>query len=262
MKTPVKIGLGIAGLVGLSLLFFSFKPKDDRPDYIDESGGFSASNDQFDKLVDIANKSKSDLFENVSGAKLAQMRKAFTANLTAKEANALITLVGRSESTWKASDKINFVALLKKLQGTPVAPKPTITTNIPTHDTPELHAPTSSGASYNPETDSDYLAKMLLISKWYDHIVKVNKARFIPRIIPSKNKLAKQFLPWSLTDLTTWTNLVYKGAKDRDVKDQSIMDKLYKKYPKSFVGNNKIYSDFAGGNSTPVYLSNKTNWNF
>lgn len=267
MKTGAKVLLTLASLGGLALLFFSFKPKnkdeeDDRPTIIDEAGGISASNGQFDRLVDIAKAKGSTLFSTATGAKLEQMRKAFTNNLTSKDAGDLISLLNTKEGNWKASDKINYGSIIKKWQGTP---KPSGTSPSGSGVTPILNnttPPPTTNTGYNPETDADYDAKMPVIAKWYDHIVKTNKARVIPRVIPSKNKLGNQFLPWALADLKIWTDLVYKGEDNRDVKDQSIMDKLYKKYPKSFVGNNKIYNNFSGENNIPVMLSNKTNWFF
>jgi hypothetical protein len=252
MKTGYKILLGLGGAVSLALLFSSFKSdkKSTTSTAPSSSPNGKASNDQFDSLVETAKDKGSDMFEGATGSELTRMRSTFTSNLSESEAETILTLINRKESDWKASDKINFDAIMKKWRGTVTSstPKPVLTNTPPTASAP-------SKVAYSPETDKDYDAKMPILTKWYDHMKEENKKRIIPRVAPSKNKFMEQFLPWALNDLTTYVALVYKGDKGRDTKDLSIMKKLKTKYIKSFRGSDVLYTNFAGSNVVLQNLS-------
>jgi hypothetical protein len=204
------------------------------------------------------------MFQGLSTDQLNKLRSAWMSNLSMAEGDILIGLLGKDESTWKASDKINFDYYMKKWKPTVAKPivTPSVSTTAPkppvTAPAPTTTSTSSSTGKYDPTKDVNYDEKVGILSKWYDYVVATNKKRIIPRYVPSKNSFEGRFLPWTVNDLNAYTGLVYMGEKNRGVRENDIMKDLKKKYPASFSGNDTIYS-FTG---SPVMLSNKTNWRF
>ncbi len=69
--------------------------------------------EQFDRFVKTANESGADMFEGLSPLQLEEQFKLFK-KITKKEAERLIDLIGKKESNWTASEKIEFSNIFLK----------------------------------------------------------------------------------------------------------------------------------------------------
>jgi len=70
--------------------------------------------EQFDRFVKTANESGADMFEGLSPLQLEEQFKLFK-KITKKEAERLIDLIGKKESNWTASEKIQFANIYSKM---------------------------------------------------------------------------------------------------------------------------------------------------
>ncbi len=260
MKTGIKLIIGGVTLVGGYLLFSSFKSSSKTNKTTNNSSApntvSKATASQFDDMVSLANSKKSDLFTGLSTEQLAGLRSDWMKHLSRQEADILLSLLAKDESTWKASDKINFDYYMNKWRLHPTATpvKNPSTSNTPPK--PAVVSPTDTNSSgiYDPTRDSNYQEKVDILSKWYDYIVATNKKRTIPKYVPSKNKFEAKFLPWTVNDLNAYTGLVYMGKENRGVRENDIMDNIKQKYPESFKGFSAIYNF----NGNPIQLANKS----
>lgn len=125
-KKQIFIGLGILALAGIGIGIYLNKKKKattSAPATTTTQAQAStnipgnATNDQFNKLVEIANKVGSDWFKGVPSEKMKDMLGKWKANLTKSDAEVLITTIGKKEKDWTATEKINFSVLFAKWTG-------------------------------------------------------------------------------------------------------------------------------------------------
>ncbi len=260
METSTKVFIGIGSLLAIGFLtkdsWMKAKASPDSGNntlYPSANIGLgNATDSQFDTLVALAQSKGSTNFTNASAEQLINMRKTFTSNLTSAEAQELMVLVEKSNTNWVPSEKIRYSELLKKWTGAPIPSIPNVVAK------PILQvAPTKvidSSEPYNILKDADYSKKTDILSKWYDYIKDDNKKRFIKRIIPQKNDFVLKFLPMKLDDLKQYSDLIMKGEKNRDTREEFILENIRAKYPVAFKGRIVLYS--FDGNADNLQLSN------
>lgn len=244
MNTSTKIIIAVASALGLTAIIIaissSAKAKSTKPDGTNNAKDIlskgAAISDQFDEIYQIAQKVGSDMFTNSNPTQLERTRSAFESNLTYNDANNLILLLNKPSSTWSASEKIMFDTLTKKWKG-PDAPKVVVPNKV--------IPPTAKSVPYDILTDKDFDEKISVLSSWRNALLEKQKkgiSGLFQKNIPNENAFNKKFLPISLADIKQYVSLQIKDAKDRDIKGDTIMANIRKKYPTIFNGITKIYS--------------------
>ena len=243
MNTSTKIIIGVASAIGLTAIIIAIssaaKAKSSKPDGTNNAkeilSNGSAIPDQFDEIYRMSQTVGSNLFTNMNGTQLANASSTFEKNLTYKEATSLISLLNKPSGSWSASEKILFDSLTKKWKG-PDAPKVV----VPNKVIPEALKP---AYHYDILTDKDFDAKIPVLSSWRNALLEKQKnglAGLFQKNIPDVNAFNKKFLPIALADIKQYVSLQTKEG--RDIKEETIMSSIRKKYPTVFSGVTKIYS--------------------
>lgn len=261
MKPLTGVLIGVGALAGIGLLIAKFGVKStpittglNQGDLVNpnepSASSSIATSDQFDKIVDLGKAANSAFFTSATPQQLLNMRNTFSSKFTYDEANDIIRLISKPQSTWKASDTINYAIYMQKWKDAATASKPT----APTTDVNKaMPSPTTT---YDVLTDTDYNSKTPILDNWYSTEQAKNKKRIFPRRLLSKNDFNSKFLPIGLGDLKQYTSLVLKPENDRDVKDVTNIKNIRAKYPTIFTSRVVRLYSFNGDKSATTDLTN------
>jgi len=117
MNKKIYIGLGILAAIGIGFGIYAYKKKKSATTTSVKEIPGNATPDQFNKLVETANKGGSDWFQGATPEKLKEFLTKWTANLTKSDGEVLITTIGKKEKDWTPTEKIKFTELFTKWTG-------------------------------------------------------------------------------------------------------------------------------------------------
>jgi hypothetical protein len=87
------IVIGVVGLIGLGVGYYIYKTQN------------SVTEDDFNAVINLSKNKGMDIFEDVSPREMAIMKKNYLKSFDIKSHNDFISLLGKGEKNWNASQK-------------------------------------------------------------------------------------------------------------------------------------------------------------
>ena len=112
------VAMGVVGLASvIYVIYTKSKTTSTNKSGSSSTSLSSATTDQFKKFKSALDASGSDTFQWISAAKLNDFQNSFVKKLSVGEADKMISLASKKESTWSSSDKAEFDSLFTKITG-------------------------------------------------------------------------------------------------------------------------------------------------